>query len=139
MAGTPEYYGNPEIGFILRDIEASTPFYRDGLGLQHLEDFDGPAGLQRRFRCGDGAILKLMKLPEPPTIPAHPGGIFGGAVGVRWITLAVDDIDEVVARCVAAGGSVGFPITEWAPGRKAACVEDPEGSCWIELSWQSKE
>jgi catechol 2,3-dioxygenase-like lactoylglutathione lyase family enzyme len=133
LATTVRFRGNPEIGIIVRDLEATTSFYRDGLGLPHLEDFDGPAGFQRRFACGDGAILKLMRLPDAPPTHVHPGGIFGGANGVRWITIAVDDIEAVFRRCEETGGTVPVALHEWSPGNQAGVVEDPEGNVWVEL------
>src|SRR5207237_8852156 len=55
-----------EVGIVVRDLEATTSFYRDGLGLPHVADLPLPLGLQRRFACGDG-IVKLIQLKEQPT------------------------------------------------------------------------
>jgi predicted enzyme related to lactoylglutathione lyase len=128
-----QHNGDPQIGIVVRDLEATTPFYRDGLGLPYLEDFDGPSGYMRRFRLGSGAILKLMVLPEPPTETNQPEGMFGGITGLRWLTIGVDDIEQVIERCEALGGRVPRPLVEWSPGHFCAVVEDPEGSCWVEI------
>jgi catechol 2,3-dioxygenase-like lactoylglutathione lyase family enzyme len=122
-----------EVGIVVRDLEATTSFYGDALGLKHVADLPLPLGLQRRFACG-GGIVKLMQLDTAPTTSNPPGGITGGSTGLRWFTFKVTNIEEVVDRCLAAGGRVASPLVEWQPGRKVVVVEDPEGSCWIELS-----
>ena len=59
-----------------------------------------------------------------------PAGPFQRATGVRWITLDVDDIDAVMARC--AGRPVQLPVTELRPGLRVSIIEDPDGNA-IEL------
>ena len=127
-----------EVGIVVRDLEATTPFYRDALGLEHVADLPLPLGLQRRFAYG-GGIVKLMQLDAAPTRSNPPGGITGDSTGLRWFTVKVTDIEEVVDRCLAAGGRVASPLVEWQPGRKVVVVEDPEGSCWIELAERTHE
>jgi catechol 2,3-dioxygenase-like lactoylglutathione lyase family enzyme len=118
--------GCPEIGVVVRDVEVSTPFYRDGLALVHIQDVIGPRGLQRRFACGT-AVIKLLQTDTAPSTTNPPGGMDGGATGLRWITIPVDDLDATVARCVALGAKVLAPITEYRPGHRAAGIEDPDG------------
>src|SRR5207247_2166484 len=71
-----------EVGIVVRDLDATTPFYRDALGLRHVADLPLPLGLQRRFACG-GGIVKLMQLDEAPITSNPPGGITGGSTGLR--------------------------------------------------------
>jgi predicted enzyme related to lactoylglutathione lyase len=121
-----------EIGIVVRDLESTTAFYRDGLGLAHLEDVATPLGLLRRFTCGDG-VLKLMRLDELPRTANPPGGITGRATGLRWFSVTVDDIDQALDRCVGAGGSVVWPVQTLDRGSKILVIEDPESNCWIEV------
>ena len=122
-----------ETGIVVRDLEVTTRFYRDGLGLAHIRDEVTPFGLLRRFKCGNAGI-KLMKLDEPPN-ESNPGGGLGAAVtGLRWISIPVDDIEEVLKRCEETGARIVQPIYEWSPTVKLMTVEDPEGNCWIEVA-----
>jgi predicted enzyme related to lactoylglutathione lyase len=127
-----------QVGIIVGDLELTTPFYRDGLGLSHVADVPLPYGLMRQFACGD-AIVKIAQPNEAPSDVNPPGGILAGVRGLRWFTLMVDHIEEVVARCEAAGGSVQAPIIEFVPGLKVGVVEDPEGNCAVELVCRETE
>jgi predicted enzyme related to lactoylglutathione lyase len=119
-----------QVGMVVRDLDAVTPFYRDGLGLEHIRDAVLPHGTQRRFLCG-GGIFKLLQPKEPPTA-SNPPGHKDTATGLRWFSYNVTAIEEVVERCVAHGGRVVQPLADWS-GTKVVLVEDPEGGCWIEL------
>jgi predicted enzyme related to lactoylglutathione lyase len=124
--------GHPEVGIVVRDVDAVTEFYRDGLGLPHVADLPIPIGLQRRFAYQD-SIIKLLQLEDEPTTSNPPGGVTGGATGLRWLTLQLADLEGVLERCEAAGGKVVMPIQQWEGGSKFMILEDPEGSCWIEI------
>jgi predicted enzyme related to lactoylglutathione lyase len=121
-----------EVGIVVADLEAVTPFYRDGLGLTHVTDLELPFGVQRRFAWGDG-IVKLVQFHQPPTTSNPPGGLLGGATGLRYFSLNVDDIDQVLARCEQAGGKVAYPMEEYQPGLKVMVVEDRDENCWVEV------
>jgi predicted enzyme related to lactoylglutathione lyase len=121
-----------EIGIVVRDLEGSTPFYQDGLGLSHLADVTTPFGLLRRFACGDG-VVKLMQLDEQPSKSNPPGGISGKSTGLRWFSVTTDDIHTVLEGCQATGGKVVWPVQELGQGLKVLLVEDPEANCWIEV------
>jgi predicted enzyme related to lactoylglutathione lyase len=124
--------GNLEVGIVVRDLEAVTPFYRDGLGLPHVVDLPLGFGLMRRFACGDG-IVKIVQLDDAPHTSNPPDGVLGGCTGARWFSVRVDDIEEALTRCEAAGARVVQPIQEWRNGSKLLIVEDPEGNCWVEV------
>ena len=126
-----------EVGIVVRNLEATTRFYRDGLGLRHVADLPLPLGLQRRFACG-GGILKLMQLSEAPTMANPPGGLRGGSTGLRWFSFRVSGIEKVIERCLAAGGSVASPLETWRD-LKVVVLEDPEGSCWVELTERGEQ
>ena len=69
------------------DLDRATAFYRDGLGLRHLQTFD-PPGLAF-FDLGGGTRL-LLERAAPPAL----------------VYLRVDDLDATLAAAVAAGGAV---------------------------------
>ena len=50
------------------------------------------------------------------------------AVGYRYLTVQVANIDELVAECARAGCPVPMPVTQAAPGVQFAFVDDPDGN-----------
>jgi predicted enzyme related to lactoylglutathione lyase len=124
--------GSLEIGIVVRDLETATPFYRDGLGLRHVADVPLSMGLQRRFACG-GGIVKLLQPTEAPARSNPPGGLTGGCTGLRWFSFKVNAIETVIERSLAVGGTVVWPLEQWRD-LKVVVLEDPLGSCWVELS-----
>jgi predicted enzyme related to lactoylglutathione lyase len=92
----------------------------------------------RFFSCGGDGTVKLLQPAEAPAGSNPPGGILGGSTGLRWFTVRVTAIEDVVRRCEAVGGRVVRPVEEWRPGAKIAVVEDPEGSCWVEVAEQAE-
>ena len=126
--------GHLEIGVVVRDFDATVPFYEGGLGLTHLEDHATPYGELRKFVTAQGRVIKLMKLHVDLAEANPPDGLLGPATGLRWISLVVADIDAVNERCQAAGGRVVKPLHELFPGKQLVILEDPEGNCWIEVS-----
>jgi catechol 2,3-dioxygenase-like lactoylglutathione lyase family enzyme len=139
-----------EVGIVVRDLEAVTPFYRDGLGLEHIMDLRMPfdavhgvynphGGINRRFAYGDN-IIKLLQWDEPPTASNPPGGAFG-ITGLRYISLLAHDPEEVLRHCVEHGGRIVIPLQEIqgiAGPTKYSIVEDPEGNCWVEVGWRGR-
>jgi predicted enzyme related to lactoylglutathione lyase len=120
-----------EVGVVVRDADTMAAFYGDVLGLEEVSGFDFTGGSMRRFLHGD-AIVKLVATAPPPELSNPPNGPAGGAAGVRYISVAVDDLDASLERCTAAGGAVPVPKMEFRAGVHIAMVEDPEGN-WIEL------
>ncbi|MFD1212189.1 VOC family protein [Arthrobacter sp. GCM10027362] len=49
-----------------------------------------------------------------------------------------EEVDDLVARAEAAGGSVYLPPQEQMPGMYGASIADPDGHVW-ELLWMSPE
>jgi methylmalonyl-CoA/ethylmalonyl-CoA epimerase len=88
------------VGIAVRALDEILPFYRDVLGLPpiELDDSDGAriAGLQ----AGD-SLVELLETDSPDS----PIGKFIArrGPGIHPICFAVDDLDETLARCRAAG------------------------------------
>jgi predicted enzyme related to lactoylglutathione lyase len=120
-----------EVGVVVRDADAMATFYGDTLGLEEVPGFDFTGGTMRRYAHGD-AVVKLAAMAQPPELSNPPNGPAGNASGVRYISIAVDDLDATLERCAAAGASVPVPKMEFRPGVTIAMVEDPEGN-WVEL------
>jgi methylmalonyl-CoA/ethylmalonyl-CoA epimerase len=88
------------IGLAVASLDQILPFYRDILGMPEvpLDDADGAriAGLA----AGD-ALVELLEARTPDS----PVGKFIArrGPGIHHICFSVDDIDETLARCTAAG------------------------------------
>jgi catechol 2,3-dioxygenase-like lactoylglutathione lyase family enzyme len=120
-----------DLGIVVRDARAALAFYRDLLGMEHQGDNPVPGGGQmHRLMAGD-SMIKIV-VPEPlPAASAPPGGIPGGT-GLRYFTISIAGLDELLEACTRAGVPIVRPATTMAPGVRIAIVEDPEGN-WVEF------
>lgn len=88
------------VGIAVRALVEILPFYRDILGLPEvpLDDADGA------HIAGLAAGESLVELLEPSS-PESPIGKFIAkrGPGIHHICFAVDDLDDALARCRAAG------------------------------------
>ena len=100
MPVTPRGTRIAHIGIAVHRLDELLSFYRDVLGMPEtpLDDSDGAriAGLV----AGDS----LVELLEPDT-PDSPVGRFvtKRGPGIHHVCFAVDDLDQVLERCRAAG------------------------------------
>jgi predicted enzyme related to lactoylglutathione lyase len=102
-----------------RVVEESTRFYREVVGLTSHRQVH-PHGEYHEFHTASGApVAGLMPMTGdmwPPELPNH------------WMVyFAVDNADEVAARCVELGGQAPVPPTDIPPGRFAV-LNDPQGA-----------
>lgn len=121
-----------DLGIVIRESERSLAFYCGLLGLEHVADIPMPIGgngTMHRVQCGD-SLLKLVCFENTPE-PAAGTGI-SGALGYRYLTLIVSNLDEIMAACVDAGVPVAVPLTVVRPGVRIGMVEDPDGN-WVEF------
>jgi catechol 2,3-dioxygenase-like lactoylglutathione lyase family enzyme len=113
-----------DIGLIVGDIEASLAFYQGVLGLRKVQEMPVSFGTMHRLAFGDSFI----KLVAPKTVP--PAGTLGldRALGLRYLTFPVTNLDEVCEACRQAG--IGFDVEkrEFVPGVTIAMVRDPDGN-----------
>jgi catechol 2,3-dioxygenase-like lactoylglutathione lyase family enzyme len=126
--------GRIQIGIVVTDLARMTGFYTDILGLTHFRDVPFPGGTLKMFVLGD-ACVKLLSFEAPPQLANPPGGPGGGATGLRYLTVEVDNVAAMADRCAAAGCSIPVPLYEFEEGVPVAIVEDPEGN-WVELIQQ---
>lgn len=121
-----------DLGIVISDSERSLAFYRDLLGFEHVADTPMPiagGGTMHRLNCGD-TLLKLVKLNNDPE--GNGSGGIGAATGLRYFTMIVSNLEEIMAQCEAAGTKVAVPLTEVRPGVSIGIVEDPDGN-WVEF------
>lgn len=121
-----------DLGIVISDSDRSLGFYRDLLGFEHVADTPMPiagGGTMHRLNCGD-TLLKLVKLKNNPAGDGS-GGI-PAATGMRYFTMIVSNLNEIMAELEGAGVAVAVPITEVRPGVTIGMVEDPDGN-WVEF------
>lgn len=120
-----------EIGIVVRNLEQSTTFYGQFVGLEHEMDLEMASGATMRRMKKDRFTLKLLKYPVDPPHRSLGGGPTA-ATGIRYWTLIVDDLDAYVADARRLGIAIPMGPVESRPGIRIAMFEDPDGN-WIEL------
>lgn len=115
-----------DIGIVTKDLEKSTAFYRDVVGLEDAGEMPMGGFRLRRLKCGDSTV-KLLQFDAPPSA-TPPGGGLGAATGLRYWTVSVSNLDEVLMACEAAGRPVVEGPTQMRPGVTIALVADPDGN-----------
>ena len=94
------------------------------LGLPKIGEMPVPFGLMHRLAYGESFI----KLIDPKVVPeAGPLGLTK-ALGFRYLTFQVSNIDEVCDECTKAGLKFDIPKQELMPGVTIAMVRDPDGN-----------
>ncbi|MFE0602023.1 VOC family protein [Streptomyces sp. NPDC058892] len=98
------------------DIPAAAAFYTAVLPVTTARSQMPGAEEYTEFKVGDRAVGGMMDLSQlPPGVPPHWQPYFH-----------VDDVDEIQAAVVRAGGSVMAPAFDMAAGRMAV-LSDPQG------------
>ena len=119
-------HGAIELGIVVGEIEPMLRFYRDTLGMTYLNEQPvGPGGSMHRLACGD-SIIKLVVPPEPP--PAQTPRGTRAQTGIRYYSIHVANLEELVQRCEEAGCDFHVPLKEFRPGSWYAQVFDPDGN-----------
>ena len=113
-----------DVGILVSDIEKALGFYQGVLGLEKVQEMPVPFGTMHRMAFGDS----FVKLVDPKKVP--PPGVDGltNALGFRYLTFQVSNIDEICAACEAAGIAFEFPKQELMPGVTIAMVKDPDNN-----------
>lgn len=107
------------VSLFVYDMEASTRFYTDGLGLSLHEEFDDIVGLRGVNRFPFTVASVFLEAGEGRYIELHPAG--DGAMSppgfpMNHLALAVVDVDAAYAQALTAGGKqfdIPIPDEEW--------------------------
>ncbi|MCP2332437.1 VOC family protein [Actinoalloteichus caeruleus] len=110
------------------DLDRARRFYRDGLGWEVVADIQDTVFVQ----VGHGLLLSLWGVAE---LAEDLGGAPLEQEGPGRFTLGCNvgseaEVDAVVERFVAAGGSLVRPAEHAFWGGYQAYVADPEGFRW---------
>lgn len=102
-----------DVGIVVKDIAAQTRFYSGTLGLPKSGEVPLPNGTLHIFACGN-SLLKLYEIVGANA--ARPAGEFGAQVGLTYITLDVQNIDELMDAVKRDGATVLTPVSEFDAG-----------------------
>lgn len=121
-----------DLGIVVSDGPKALAFYRDTLGFDHVATTPMPGGngVMERLMCGT-SLIKVVVPEKAPAAKSPPGGI-QGAYGLRYWTISITNLDDILAKCGGAGYKVVVPRRTARPGLDIGIVEDPDGN-WVEF------
>lgn len=112
------------------DLERSTRFYRDGLGLPQQK---GPQGIAFFETRGTWlALYPRAALAEDATVSTEGGGFRGFTIAHN--VRSPEEVDRVLGEAVAAGATLVKPGREASWGGYSGYFADPDGFLW-EIAW----
>ena len=130
-------------GFVVRDLDKAKRFYTEVVGLELLDTrervgeaielivgYEGAHLKAVDVGTGDGHKLELIEYVKPPADDRATDE--RSAIGAAHLAFLVDDIDATYQRLTENGAQKLNPPAEFAPGRRACYMQDPDGN-WIEL------
>ncbi len=112
-----------EVGLVGAD-DSLVDFYAAVFEMEKLPAIAAGPGVVHRLQ-GPGVVIKVMVPSEAPA-PSQPVEPFFAMTGLRYVTIYDADLDAVVERAVARGGSVRHGPTELAPGVRIVVLSDPD-------------
>ncbi|EWT07173.1 glyoxalase [Intrasporangium chromatireducens Q5-1] len=112
------------------DLGGTRRFYEEGLGWERGNAHDDVAFYQL-----PGMVLALWDreaLAADAGVALEPTGFAG--ITIAYNTRSRDEVDEVLRRFAAAGGTVTKPAVEAEWGGYSGYGADPDGHLW-EVAW----
>lgn len=119
-----------DLGIVVSDIDKALVFYRDFLGLPYERSMPMSKTTTLHFLKAGKTSIKLWELTEPPGAAGTTWPL-DAQLGMRYITLSVSNLDEIVDGA-GDGVKVIMGATELMPGVKIAMLADPDGNA-VEL------
>ena len=122
-----------DIAIVCSDFEKSLHFYHYCLGLEVLTELDipdevaigaklAPSGFRQvRLQVGN-TLIKLMDIKSPP-----PLGEKQFKSGVRWLTIFVEDIHQIVIDLGQRGVTFLSDPVSAPDAAGVVCARDPDG------------
>jgi len=128
------------VGIVVEDLQAATAFFVElGLELEsemqvegrwvdRIIGLDGVQADMAMMRTPDGhSRLELVKFHRPTAVSATPKDAPANTLGIRHITFAVEDIDDVLARLRAHGAELVGELEQYEDMYRLCYVRGPEG------------
>jgi catechol 2,3-dioxygenase-like lactoylglutathione lyase family enzyme len=140
--------GTIHVGLVVKDLDASIAFYTSVIGMTKTGGFQVDAAMGKASGLTGGlpfgvTILKLRNDPHAAELKlmsfdndakAPKSTHIQEALGIRYITLKVDDLTPLIGRIKAAGVPLlgETPIPLGVTGQHLALIQDPDGT-FIEM------
>lgn len=123
----PEGYSTVTPYLVVDGAADAIAFYTKVFGAVTKVRMDAPGGrvAHAELAIGDSTVMLGDESPEMGALGPHSVG--GSPVG---LLLYVEDVDNVFARAVAAGGTVKRPLVDQFYGDRSGTVVDPFGHQW---------
>ena len=120
-----------DIGMVTRNDIEMLSFYQNVLGLIKDTEIPFPGlGVVNKLSFGSGYI-KILVLDKNPS-NTNPIGDFSTSNGIRYITINLSNLDEILDSCKLNGVNIINPGVVIRPGVTVAIIQDPDGNL-IEL------
>ena len=114
-----------DAGIVTNDRAGALAFWNGLLGLPIEGEVSFPGLTIVRLQVG-AAILRLC-IPDAEVDRKAATGSFDAETGLRYLTIGVRNLDQVVAEVAAAGYPIPYPPRETRPGHRVAQIQDGQG------------
>ena len=122
------------ITLAVEDLDRALRFYRDGLGLPVMGDYEGVTFFELT-----GTWLSLFpreNLAKDAGLPAGSGGLPGGFPGFSLAhnVASKEEVDAVLQQAADAGAKIVKSARDAFWGGYSGYFQDPDGFLW-EVAW----
>lgn len=114
-----------DVGIVTNDRDGALAFWNGLLGFPVEGEVSFPGMTIVRLQVGN-AILRLC-IPDADVVRKADSGMFDAETGLRYLTLAVTNLDAVVDAARVAGFPIPVPPRDVRPGVRAAQIQDGQG------------
>jgi PhnB protein len=123
----PEGYHSVTPYLTIKGAAKALDFYEKVFGAKEIKRIETPDGKigHAELQIGDSMIMLADEFPDMGN--KSPQSIGGTPVIVQ---LYVEDVDKVVERAVAAGGTLKKPVKDQFYGDRSGTLVDPFGHVW---------
>ena len=118
----------------VRDARRAIDFYTSVFGFKVKQIMDSPQGIMHAELTLRDTTLMLG--PEEPRQNVFSANSIGNTPLTLYIL--VENVDNVFANAVAAGGKVLMPVMDMFWGDRTGMVADPEGNKWMIATHKSE-
>ena len=112
----------------VKDAPKAIAFYCEAFDVKEKFRLTEPSGRVGRCELDFGAVTPMLSEEYPEFGFPGPQSIGGTSVSIH---LHVDDCDALIARAVAAGGTLARPASDAFYGERSGTVRDPFGHEWM--------
>jgi hypothetical protein len=117
------------VSLVSADLERTRRFYVEGFGLAVDSISDGPDHLKIELE-NEVSIVFYERAAFEKQFGDIVGPTLGGGLILSHTVPARSDVDAVLARSAAAGGSLAGAPVEQDWGGFAGYIKDPDGHLW---------